>query len=107
MHRTAVGTRRYAAPEIIEGRRYSAEEGDIFSMGVILFLMVTGSMPSKEQASLDDPLYQKICFGETNSFWQNFTTQGEPVQKKETGSTWWVYQMIELLFDVLIGALLI
>jgi serine/threonine protein kinase len=89
MHRTAVGTRRYAAPEIIEGRRYSAEEGDIFSMGVILFLMVTGSMPSLEQASLDDPLYQKICIGETHSFWKIFTIQSEPVLK-EAGSTWWV-----------------
>jgi serine/threonine protein kinase len=106
MHRTAVGTRRYAAPEILEGRRYSAEEGDIFSMGVILFLMVTGSMPSKEQASLDDPLYQNLCIGESKSFWKNFTTQSEPVQK-ETGSTWWVYQVFELLFDVLFGALFI
>ena len=56
-HRTAVGTRRYAAPEIIEGRRYSSEEGDIFAMGVILFMMVTGCMPSSEQASQDDPVY--------------------------------------------------
>lgn len=40
-----MGTRRYQAPEIIEDKRYSYEEADIFSMGVILFMMVVGQMP--------------------------------------------------------------
>ena len=40
-----VGTERYMAPEIIEGKPYKANTTDIFAIGVILFVMVTGVMP--------------------------------------------------------------
>lgn len=67
-HRSAVGTRRYQAPEIIEGRRYSGAETDIFSMGVILFLMVTGTMPFKEKACQQDSFYWPLCAGDSSGF---------------------------------------
>ena len=40
-----MGTEHYAAPEILEGKPYSGIEADIFSLGVILFTMVTGISP--------------------------------------------------------------
>lgn len=40
-----VGTRNYMAPEVLEKRPYRGTCVDIFAAGVILFIMVTGTMP--------------------------------------------------------------
>jgi len=40
-----VGTERYMAPEIHEGKPYKGTTTDIFALGVILFVLVTGVMP--------------------------------------------------------------
>jgi serine/threonine protein kinase len=43
--KTACGSPNYAAPEIICGRAYAGVESDVWSMGVILYAMVSGSLP--------------------------------------------------------------
>jgi serine/threonine protein kinase len=45
------------APEIIEGKPYKGNTTDIFAIGVILFIMVTGVMPFLFKASKTDSLY--------------------------------------------------
>jgi serine/threonine protein kinase len=40
-----VGTRNYMAPEVLEQRPYRGTAVDIFASGVILFIMITGTMP--------------------------------------------------------------
>jgi len=40
-----VGTENYQAPEIWEGKGYDAQKADIYSLGVILFILVTGYPP--------------------------------------------------------------
>ena len=40
-----MGTEQYSAPEILENKPYSGEEADIFALGVILFVMITGFAP--------------------------------------------------------------
>lgn len=45
------------APEILEQRPYRGTAVDIFAAGVILFIMITGTMPFKNQASVTDDLY--------------------------------------------------
>ena len=43
--KTACGSPNYAAPEVISGRAYSGAETDVWSLGVILFAMVCGTLP--------------------------------------------------------------
>lgn len=45
------------APEIIEGKPYKGSTTDIFALGVILFVMVTGVMPFYFKATKADLLY--------------------------------------------------
>ena len=66
-----VGTERYMAPEIHEGKPYKGTTTDIFALGVILFVMVTGVMPFHTRASKTDPLYQYIYKNDEKGFWEN------------------------------------
>jgi serine/threonine protein kinase len=47
-YRKAVGSYSYHSPEVIEGRKHSLQQVDVFSLGIILFLMVIGTMPFKD-----------------------------------------------------------
>jgi serine/threonine protein kinase len=42
---TSCGSPHYASPEIMQGLKYDAKATDVWSMGVILFAMLTGSLP--------------------------------------------------------------
>lgn len=63
------GTMTYMAPEIKEGKVYSGKEIDIFSTGVILFIIVQGIFPFKE-AKKDEYFYNLLLQGKFEQYWK-------------------------------------
>jgi len=57
--KTTLGTLPYQAPEINLRMKYRGEDVDIFSLGVILFILVTGVPPFKT-AHDSDFFYRQI-----------------------------------------------
>ena len=65
-----LGTPNYAAPEIHLKRPYLGEYADIFSLGVTLFITVTGYLPFILPIP-NDPLYHYIYDVDYVSYWRN------------------------------------
>ena len=63
------GTMTYMAPEIKEGKTYDGRQIDVFSTGVILFIIVQGIFPFKE-AKKDEYFYNLILQGKLDTYWQ-------------------------------------
>jgi serine/threonine protein kinase len=63
------GTMTYMAPEIKEGKQYDGRQIDIFSTGVILFIIVQGIFPFKE-AKKDEYFYNLILNGKLETYWK-------------------------------------
>jgi 5'-AMP-activated protein kinase catalytic alpha subunit len=43
--KTRVGTEIYMAPEIFKGKSYSAISCDLYSCGIVLFVLIAGHQP--------------------------------------------------------------
>ncbi|KAL4484933.1 hypothetical protein ABPG74_020110 [Tetrahymena malaccensis] len=59
--KTACGSPCYAAPEMIEGKKYESPQVDIWSSGVILFALLCGYLPFEDEDTRK--LYDKILKG--------------------------------------------
>ena len=68
MKTTYVGTRGYQAPELSLDKPYDFA-CDIFSMGVVLFILITG-YPPFEQAHYSDRWFRPLAKGDFNKFWK-------------------------------------
>lgn len=64
---STVGTGGYMAPEIHLSRPYKGQEVDIFSLGVVLFIMRSYNPPFIK-ASLTDPYY-RLLMNDESRFW--------------------------------------
>ena len=63
------GTMTYMAPEIKEGKNYDGMQIDMFSTGVILFIIVQGIFPFKE-AKKDEYFYNLLLQGDFATYWK-------------------------------------
>ncbi|XP_027111948.1 CBL-interacting serine/threonine-protein kinase 20 [Coffea eugenioides] len=59
---TTCGTPAYVAPEVINKKGYDGEKADIWSCGVILFVLLAGYLPFHDTNLMD--MYKKISRGE-------------------------------------------
>lgn len=80
---TRVGTKNYMAPELIEKRPYRGTSVDIFAAGVVLFAMMTGSMPFEKNATTDDYLYKHIVQKNYHKFWDEWEKTPEAQEQKK------------------------
>lgn len=78
---TALGTASYAAPELLQKKPYLGVHSDIFSLGVSLFVLVTGKMPFKH-ALVDDPYYKEIVKGDYDKYWTKLESKVPAVSKE-------------------------
>lgn len=66
---TRLGTLNYMAPEIHLSQVYKGEVVDIFSAGIILFIMITGHPPFST-ATPQDPFYKVLAQKKFEMFWK-------------------------------------
>jgi len=57
------------APEIKEGKIYDGRQIDMFSLGVILFIIVKGTFPFKE-ARTTDHFYNMLLTGQQEKYFE-------------------------------------
>ena len=72
--KTHLGTVSYAAPEILAHKDYNGACADIFSCGVILFVLVTGKLPFGK-AHVTDPMYKLIAKCDYENYWKVMQTK--------------------------------
>jgi len=70
MSQTFCGSKAYAAPEILQGRTYDPMKADVWALGVIMYIFITGKMPFDET---------KVCpsFARTSMPYINYKGQGK------------------------------
>ncbi|KAM5300371.1 maternal embryonic leucine zipper kinase isoform 3-T3 [Ctenodactylus gundi] len=58
---TCCGSLAYAAPELIQGKSYLGSEADVWSMGILLYVLMCGFLPFDDENVM--ALYKKIMRG--------------------------------------------
>ena len=72
----SVGTKYYAAPEILENKRYNGPKADIFSLGAILFVLMTKNFGFAEArvnnllVNVKNLLYKLIKTKQYDRYWE-------------------------------------
>jgi len=65
----------YMAPEIKEGKTYDGTQVDLFSVGVIVFIIVQGIFPFKE-ARKEEYFYNLLLTGQIETYFEKVNGTG-------------------------------
>lgn len=76
---TILGTPGYQAPELEANRPYNGTKADIFSFGVIMFILHVGTPPF-ERATEKDGYYKYLMTNNNNKFWMNHSQNNHNIQ---------------------------
>ncbi len=69
------GTQNYIAPEMLAKSLYNGAAIDVFSCGVVLFILMAGHPPFYAANPYKDPFYCMIANQHYIAFWEAFETQ--------------------------------
>ena len=76
-----IGTECYCAPEILEGKEYDGDKVDIFSIGAVLFILMTKNFGFKDARINNSPfntkqiLYKLIKDKQYKQYWEILETK--------------------------------
>lgn len=66
------GTPGYAPPELICGIYSNPQKGDVFTLGVVFFSLITNHFPCYKECTQADPVYRILCERLYTQFWSKF-----------------------------------
>jgi len=78
---TYLGTLSYAAPEMLAKQPYLGSCADIFSCGIILFVLVTGKLPYGKAVG-HDSYYRNFVNNDYEGFWKMIGPKIQPVSEE-------------------------
>lgn len=81
-HKDNCGTEKYRAPELNENKPYFADKADIFTLGVILFVMLKGNQ-AFSKAIQSDKCYKYIYKEDYKTFWTIVKEDNIPIEAVE------------------------
>ena len=79
---TFLGSLAYASPEVINKKFYLGAPSDIFSTGVILFILVTGKLPFGK-AAVQDSCYRNFIRKDPEAFWKMMEPRLDEIPTQE------------------------
>lgn len=63
LHTDPCGSVHYAAPEIIQHKPYDGKKADVWSLGIILFILLSGLFPFDDYQNRTEIIFDKIVAG--------------------------------------------
>ena len=69
--KTECGTRSYMAPEVLARRKYDGQKSDCWSIGVVLFILLSGNPPFQIARADQDWWFMQLLQGRPDRFWRS------------------------------------
>ena len=64
LHTDSCGSVHYAAPEVIQQKPYDGKKADVWSLGIILFILLSGLFPFDDNLNRTEIIFDKIVAGD-------------------------------------------